>query len=242
MMGIYKVAVVEDDAVQSETLADMLKKYGDEHDLRFIVSVFDSVENFFVSYKKTFDIVFMDIELPGMNGLAGAHRLREYDSVVTLIFITHLAQYAVKGYEVYALDYIVKPLVYKSFSVKLDRIVAHTDRRTDKDIIVSNRNEMYRLPVREIVYVEVSGHHLFFHKTDGGVVEICGSLSDLTEQLRGHAFARCNSCYLLNMRHIDKITKLDVTMCNGETLSISRSKRKTFLDELALYFGEVIEK
>ena len=117
----YRVVIVEDEVVYLDALKDMLSSYEKEKEVAFNITAYRDIETFLAEYRKCYDIVFMDIELPGMNGMDGARRLREADSSVVLIFVTNMAQFAVQGYEVNALDYILKPVTYKNFSVKLDR-------------------------------------------------------------------------------------------------------------------------
>ena len=112
------IAIVEDDGKEAEALLSYIKKYGEKSGTSFDVKIFSDAENFLESYKQGLDIVFMDIELPGMNGMDASKRLRALDRSVTLIFVTNMARFAVNGYEVGAFDFIVKPVTYGSFEIK----------------------------------------------------------------------------------------------------------------------------
>lgn len=237
MKNIYRVAVVEDEDICLDALTSMLERYGKERDVHIEVSAFRSIETFLLDYKSLYDLVLMDIKLPGMNGMDGARKLRQIDSVVTLIFITSMAQFAVNGYEVSALDYLIKPVSYSNFSIKLDRAVGIISSRENKRIVVYGKEEVNSMNVHDIVYVEVRGHHLIFHKTDGNEVDVCGSLSELSENLRESGFSRCNSCYLVNMKYVSKINSLTITVMDGTEIQISRRKRKAFIDEYTQYVG-----
>ncbi|MGN0814663.1 MAG: LytR/AlgR family response regulator transcription factor [Candidatus Coproplasma sp.] len=234
--GVYNVAIVEDEALHTDLLVEMLNCYAKTRGVLFSIASFNSIESFFTGYKP-FDLIFMDIELPGMNGMEGARRLRETDDVAVLIFITNMAQFAVCGYEVSAFDYIVKPLAYRSFSVKLDRAVAFLRNRADNHILVSNKDEVHNISLRDLLYVEVCGHKLVFHKINGEEVNTCGSLGKLAEELGGSGFSRCSSCYLLNMRYVSKVNGLTVELKDGTELQISRRKRKEFLDDFTIFIG-----
>lgn len=238
MRKIYKIAIVEDEAIWSDALKEMIKMFEREHDLTIESTLFTSIEAFLSGYKDRYDLVFMDIELPGMNGMEGARKLREIDSVVTLIFITNLAQFAVQGYEVSALDYLIKPVNYRNFSVKMLNALETIGKADDKRVAVFGKTEIHSMSINEILYVEVYGHHLLFHKTDGQCVDACGSLAVLEEELRDLGFSRCNVCYLINMKYITKICALNVILADGTELQISRRRRKDFLDEFAVYMGK----
>lgn len=237
MGKIFKIAVVEDEADCVEALQEILARYERERGCSIETVLFRSIETFLTDYKQCYDIVFMDIRLPGMNGMDGARRLREVDPVVTLIFITSLAQFAVQGYEVSALDYILKPVSYKNFSVKLDRALALLDARVEKTIVVSDKSGIKRMSVKDILFIEVRGHRLTFHLLSERTVEVCGSLEDLTAELKESGFSRCNSCYLLNMKYVSRVNAYTVTMHDGTELQISRRKKKAFMDELTAYMG-----
>lgn len=237
MNQIFKVAIVEDNPVGADNLKEMFTRYGKEAEVLFNLTVFDRVEKMLDYRRGCFDLVMMDIDLPGMNGMEGARRLREADSMVTIIFVTNLAQFAVKGYEVSALDFLVKPVSYKNFSVKLSRAVSVMRTRQDKKIVVCGKTEKNCIGVHDILYVEVRGHQLCFHKTDGSCVEVTGTLSALEKELHDFGFSLCNSCYLVNLKYVIKIDTLSVTLADGTKLQTSVRKRKSFLDEFTTFLG-----
>lgn len=237
MNQIFKVAIVEDNPVGADNLKEMFTRYGKEAEVLFDLTVFDRVEKMLDYRRGCFDLVMMDIDLPGMNGMEGARRLREADSMVTIIFVTNLAQFAVKGYEVSALDFLVKPVSYKNFSVKLSRAVSVMRMRQDKKIVVCGKTEKNCIGVHDILYVEVQGHQLCFHKTDGSCVEVTGTLSALEKELHDFGFSLCNSCYLVNLKYVIKIDTLSVTLADGTKLQTSVRKRKSFLDEFTTFLG-----
>ena len=116
------VAIVEDEESASKQLTEYINRYGKEQGEQFQVSLFSNVGSFLEPYKKV-DIVFMDIIMPGLNGMDGARQMREIDPETKIVFVTNMAQYAVQGYEVDALDFVVKPVNYKDFSYKMNRVV-----------------------------------------------------------------------------------------------------------------------
>ena len=238
MRKIYKVAIVEDEKIWSDALEDMLRRYEREQEVVFQSALYPSVELFLSVYKERFDIVFMDIELPGSNGMEGARALRKVDPLVTLIFVTNLAQFAVQGYEVSAMDYLVKPVAYPNFAAKMQRALHAINLSDSKRIVVTSKTDTHAMSVHEILYVEVRGHHLLFHRTDGTEIDVCGSLTGLEESLVGMGFSRCSTCYLLNLKYVTRISGLTVTLCEGTELQISRRRRKDFVEEFAVYMGQ----
>ena len=117
---MYRIALVEDELDAADALAAFLDRYAQERGLDFALARFTNAMDFELT-KESFDLVFMDIQMPGINGMEAAHLLRTYDEVTPIVFVTNLAQYAVRGYEVDALDFIVKPVTYFNFRMRMDK-------------------------------------------------------------------------------------------------------------------------
>lgn len=237
MRNQYNVVIVEDQPTHLNSLCEMLSLYEKENDVGFSVVSYSDIETFLTEYKKNYDIVFMDIELPGMNGMDGARRLREIDEVTVLIFVTCIAQFAVEGYAVNAMDYILKPVTYKDFSIKLDRALDCVEKNRDRYIVVKNRNNIIKMNISDVIYVESRGHHGIFHLISGKEVDVCITLHKLAQELSKYGFSLCNSCYIVNMRYIASITNNLIIMTDNSGLPISRGKKKSFLDEFLTYSG-----
>ena len=153
---MIKIAVVEDNKKDQAILTEYLKKFS----ARFEIETFDSAVLFLTDYKPKYDIVFMDIEMPYLDGMSAAAKLRQVDNCACLIFVTNLAQYAIKGYEVAAFDYIVKPLTYANFAMKMTRILTHIDTKTQKEVLVRTSDGIVRVDVSDIMYVEIAAHKI----------------------------------------------------------------------------------
>ena len=119
---MLQIAIVEDDDQEAKVLGNCLNKYSQEHKSAFAIQRFSDGAAFLSEDKKVYDLVFMDVEMPFMDGLKTAKKLREKDSQVVLVFVTKLFQYAVNGYEYNAADYIIKPIRFASFSLKMEKI------------------------------------------------------------------------------------------------------------------------
>lgn len=236
---IFKIAIVEDDKKQQENTINILKKYAGEHSLLFSYNSFENGFNFLDNYKAgLYDIVFMDINMPGINGLEASKELRKIDSDVILLFVTDFAQFAIRGYEVDAYDFIVKPISYEHLSLKFDRLIPNLKKRNEEvKINLKNGNQILSLNVDEIIYVEVKSHDTVIHCEDK---EYCVRipLSNIEEQLPKDKFYRCNHCYIINFKYVGKIDKYQLIMSNGEELTISHPKKKAFMSALMNYLGE----
>lgn len=201
---MIKAAIVEDEKPASDLIERYLSDYGEKTGEEFSVSVFREPVSFLENYKPVYDIVFMDIMMPNMDGMRAAHKLREADDTVLLIFITNMGDYAVKGYDVAATAFIKKPVSYFDFEQKMNRAVHVIRSRDDKVFTISSGFSKIRVFLRDLAYIEVIGHKCIYHLSDG-VIEGRNTLSALKVQLEPYGFMMCNNCFLVNPVYIKNI-------------------------------------
>lgn len=233
---MFKIFVIEDDDDMSKTLNTYVKKYSNEKGVELGFKRYTNAEEFLSTFQSGInDVVFMDIELPGMDGMTAAKKLREKFPDVLLLFVTNLAQYAINGYEVKAFDFAVKPFSYPQFVMKMDRICEYFNTVKQKEILVSSRQWKKVLSVSDIVYIEVNKHVITYHMKNQIIVS-SGTLKAILEKLSDESFSLCNQCYLVNLSYVDGI-KGNTLYIAGEELQISAPKRKEFLRNLTRYLG-----
>ena len=232
---MIRIALVEDDSSCKEQTVNYADRYAKENGVEVKIDCFGDGLEFLEKYSSDYAVVFMDIEMPYMNGLSVAKKLREKDEYVPLIFMTQMAQYAIKGYEVNAIDYVVKPVAYGTFSDKLKKAVKANEKYVDYDFTVAKKDGKLRLQTSKIYYVEVMNHKLVYHTVDGNV-ENSGSLSALERELVKYNFSRCNTCYLVNLRFVTALNENTVWV-GSDALAVSRSRKKSFFSDVAAYRG-----
>lgn len=232
---MYHIAIVEDEASFAAQLQEYLKKYQDENDIRFKVSVFGDGEEILKDYQPLYDIILLDIEMPKVNGMNAAEQIREQDTDVTLMFITNMATYAIRGYEVGALDFVMKPINYYTFSMKLTRVLKRTKQKAQQEILLTLPDGVKKLNVQQIYYIEVQNRMLSYH-TDEGVFEMRGTMQSVEQMFAPYAFAKCNHWYIVNLKHVSEVRKTTATVA-GHELEVSRRNRTAFLKALTEYVG-----
>lgn len=235
-MRNIRIGVVEDDPAACQRVLDYLNRYQTEFGVSFTVSVFDDGAKIVDKYTPIYDILLLDIEMKDMDGMAAARRIRERDDAVVIIFITAAPQYAITGYEVQALSYLLKPVPWFAFSQELKRSIAMVHRRADESMLVDTGSRQMRLELADVLYIESIRHTIIIHAF-GGKVSVSGTLKELEARLADHDFFRSNSCYLVNLRHVTGVEDQDCVMSNGERLRVSRPRKKAFLTALADYMG-----
>lgn len=224
-----RIAIVEDEDYQAQTLQRYLERFSSENRVDFTIRRFAEAVSLLDNYSLDYDLIYMDIRMPYMNGMDAAHRLRALDQDVLLVFVTTLTQYAIQGYEVEALDYIVKPINYYDFALKLTRALKKLPQEAAEGmLLVGSENGTIRINPRSVRYVEVTGHQVVYHTLNGDVQQY-GSLSQVEKELDATQFVRCNSCFLVNMQYVRGIKGYTLQLDDGE-LKISQPKKKRFME------------
>ena len=234
---MLRIAVVEDDKTYAAQLKEYLVRYGTEKNQKISVALFPDGEDIVTDYSAEFDIILMDVEMTFMDGMTTAERIREKDNEVVIIFTTNMPQYAIQGYKVDALDYVLKPISYFAFSQRIDRALTRVKKKEATYITVAQKGGKKKLNVDKICYVEVRDHDLIYHSTKGDIVTK-SSMKEAEDTLGGTKFFRCNRCYLVNLEYVEDFRGNDVTVAS-DVIQVSRARKKAFMDALNDYMNEV---
>lgn len=232
---MLQIAVVDDEREQRALLEDCLHRYERENGVPFGIVSYGDAQEFLCQDPGGFDIVLLDIQMPGLDGMAAARQLREQNRRLVLIFITNMAQFAIEGYAVDAMDFILKPVSYYRLAASLTKARGRLQTEAGVALVLHTKDGTYHLDSARVHYIEMFNHHTIFH-TEDGVFDTTGSLKKLEEQLAGQSFARCNIGYLVNLRYVRGVEGSDVVVA-GDRLLISRTRRKAFLQRMSEYFG-----
>lgn len=234
---MIKIAVADDERGERELLEKYYRELQKELCEELEIYLFESGDALLEGYDSSYDLVCLDIDMEGKDGISTAKEIRAQDSHVLIVFITNMAQMAIRGYEVRALDFVVKPVNYYSFSMKMQSALDMIKNKKSRNILISTPDGMNKLSTDELYYVEVEGHYLTYH-TVNGICRQKAPLKELEEKLEGLSFKRCNNCYLVNLKYVDCVSR-DELQIRGEWLKISRPRKKEFLQSLANYMGGI---
>lgn len=233
---MISIAIIDNNPEDCRQLEKKIDKFFTDKDLTYSVDSYTEPKGFLDSFSSQYDIITLDIGMPSMDGMTLARRIRKYDSDVIIIFITELASYAINGYEVEALDFMVKPINYYDFALKMKRAVSRlqTTMKAGR-IIVKTPQGVVQLRQRDILYVEIFGHWATYHTVDGEY-QYYGTLKDVEKLLEPSQFCRCNSCYLVNLSYVEKVDQVNCVV-GGHELRVSQTRRKEFINRLGQYFS-----
>lgn len=181
---------------------DYLNRYQQENGEQFTVSVFDDGARIVEKYTPVYDILLLDIEMSEMDGMAAARRIRERDDKVVIVFITAAPQYAISGYEVRALSYLLKPLPWFAFSQELKKSIDMVRRNGDDSMLIETGNGQMRLNLADILYLESIRHTIVIHTLDGKLLYQRHAQRHGSQASPTGTSSASNSCYLVNLKHV----------------------------------------
>lgn len=228
---ILDIAIVEDTREHAEVLKEYCAKFSCKEKIQINLRTYDSGVSFLNDDKQKYDLIFLDIDLPKINGMDVAIDIRKNDSATIIVFITNLAQYAISGYKVDALDYIIKPVSYFDFSIMMKKAIRKI-KEVDDFLIVKTKDGLRKIFHSNIVYLETVKHYIALHTVQGEEVLFRESLKDVERELDDDLFVRCNSCYIVNISHVNAVENNDVILPSGQILSISRSRKKQMMGKI----------
>lgn len=214
------IAICDDDSAVSEYLEHEVSAWADRAGNAWKISSFPSAEAFLFDYSenKSVDVLLLDIEMPGMNGMELARHLRDAKAALQIIFITGYSDYISEGYDVSALHYLMKPVSRDKLWSVLDRAAALLER-SEKRIILEGSGTSSLVPISEIRYIEVIGNYVTVYADRQYTVK--ATLASIESQL-DEAFFRAGRSYIINLDRVRRAAKKEVTLTTGELVPLAR--------------------
>ncbi len=231
---MLKIAFVEDSQEETERMREYCERYQKEFSTEIDLTVFPNGLQFLANYQPVYQLVFLDIEMPILNGMEAAKALYEMDKEAAIVFYTNMAKYAIKGYEVNALDFLVKPVSYATFRTKLKKWMPKLSDRRQKEFVLNlTGGNIVRLRVSDVRYIEGVKHYLIYHTVNGDY-KARGTVADAEKQFREEGFSRSISGCLVNLSYVTGIGK-DTVSLGSDALPLARLRKKEFMEEFMRY-------
>lgn len=230
------IVICDNNVTFLNTLSQYFDKYKSEHKTYLKLTLFKKGEDLINNYCFAFNIIFLDILIPDMDGITVAKKIRELDSRVVMIFLTSTLKYSLMGYSVGAANYMMKPISYKKFKMELDKAISYCNEPEQHFIIIKNATGIYKIYVNDISFIETCNHRTLIH-TKKKNITCFHNMKKLEKDLQDFGFIRCHSSYIVNISYIESVEKLLITLLSSEQIPISQQKRKHVMKTLAIYLG-----
>lgn len=227
MVCMLRIAICDDDRKVIINISDMLSRFFAARNIELILSTFFQGVALAEATERgeRFDIIFLDVLMPGINGIETAEEIRQYDENVKIIFLTSSAEFAVDSYAVRAWYYMLKPIREDSFFDIIGKAFVEIATRQEDSLILSIRGRLTRILLSELVYCEIINKTLFYHLMSGKVLEIAGNMVELEQKLLHYPFfEKTHRSYIVNLRYIETFTIKEITMTTKEVLPLARGR------------------
>lgn len=230
----YKIAICDNDAAQRDHLAKIVGEWARQGRYAIEIKAYPNAEAFLFDYdaEKDFDVLLLDIEMDGMDGVTLAKELRQGNEALHIVFITGYPDYIAEGYDVAALHYLMKPVKREKLAEVLGRAV-QIGKKTSPSLLVITDRETLRILYDDIYYAESQGHYMSFH-TAKEEYRLRMTVSEALEKL-GEGFYRCSRSYVVGLRHVSRITKSEVMLENQVSLPLGRGLYNEMNQKLISY-------
>ena len=230
VMGL-NIAICDDEKVIREQIKELAEK-----EMPCVCDGLYETGNALLAAGKQFDIVFLDIQMEGTDGIETAKRLRQRDEDTILIFITGIREYVFEAFDVAAFHYLLKPIEEDKFREVFHRAGRELKKRKSKrreTVFIKTRNRSFSLEKDSILYIESSGKKVEIHTT-GETIEAYASMNEMEGQL-GDGFFRCHRGYLVNMAYVAEYDSGSITLNNGEYVYLAKEKYGEFVKAYMRY-------
>ncbi len=225
---MLRIAICDDSLEEQTQLSSIIREYREINAERFEteLSGFCNALDMLAAMESglCFDIILLDVIMPGMTGIEAARELRTMDKTVKIIFLTTSPEFAVDSYDVSAFYYALKPIWKEKLFLVLDRAVTELRMDTDESILIKSSSGLARVFLYSIEYIEVVGRKIFYHRTDRTTLEASGSMNETQATLEEFPqFIKAHRSYMINLAHVDKLSQRNIKMSSGSLLPLPKA-------------------
>ncbi|MCL2463108.1 MAG: LytTR family DNA-binding domain-containing protein [Defluviitaleaceae bacterium] len=231
-----RIAICEDDHAQIKLTESYILRWAEANAVNVEIGTFNSAESFLFRWPHPmeFDVVFLDIQMGGMSGIELAKKIRKQDDRMAIVFVTGLKEYVLRGYDVMALHYLLKPVKEKDCRVCLDRAHELIKKQKSEAFLLPADGQVRKFLYSDIYYFDSSLHYIEVHTTKGDF-QYKKKIGDLEQELPGHQFVRCHRTCIVNLAYINSVEKTSLTLDGGQALPVSGDRRRAVNDAFLQY-------
>ena len=235
---MYRIAIVEDEKNDAEKLNNSLKQYLEKNNISASIHNYSDGDEI-IEEETNFDIILLDIEMKRMDGIQAAHKIRQKDEHVIIVFITRMINMALEGYSVDAADFLIKPLNPLNFETRMDRIFKKLALNKDRFIEVKNGQHKQYININDIDYIEAANKKVTLNLIDGNKINTTEPLYVMEEKLLKEGFYKPHNSYLVNLNQVKSLNNTDIKL-KTDTIPLSKHRRKDFLNALTAFKGNIL--
>lgn len=239
---MFSVGICEDDTVQQKYLEQSIIRWADSRHKKIVVQKYESSEQFLFENEGLlpFDLLILDIQMGRMNGMELAKKIREKNKSVQIVFLTGLKEYALEGYEVGAVRYLIKPLKQDALDMLLDGIWQESQKVRQESYVFTCNGETCRIAYDEIVYVEANGHYLNM-VTAQNAYQWKASFTSVSQDFEKMGFFLLRRGLYVNLEYVRRISGTDCILESGEVLPVSKSRYRKLNEAFIAYYRGMTE-
>ncbi|MEG1989044.1 MAG: LytTR family DNA-binding domain-containing protein [Oscillospiraceae bacterium] len=236
-MPFLHIAICDDDPMELSRVSALLAEYRRSHEVSLTAETYQSAtELLSVLPRRQYDLLLLDILMPGFSGIEAAHEVRSAGSTIPIIFLTSSLEFALESYQVKARDYLLKPVSGAKLFPALDALFAE-EQAPFAGLYVKTQNGIVRIPFARLEVLEVKNRHLYFYSADGSVREVSATLQDYEDKLLARPeFIKVHRSYIVNLEQMSELTPTDFLTSRGDKIPISRllysGVRRAYMDHL----------
>ena len=241
-----RIAYCEDEAAQAVYIRGMITEWAESRSTAAEVLLFGSAEEFlFKNEEYPYDMVLLDIAMKQMNGVELAHAIRGRDKRISIAFLTADRGFALEGYEVGAIRYLVKPVVKEKLYELMDALLAESAENAEdgKCFMVEEKGMLRKVKENTLCYMEACGHYTELHMADAAVIRIKESLGGIVSRIHDKdLFVKCHRSYAVNLIYVEKISRTECILSNTAVLPVSRSSYQELNEKFIKHYMGMDDK
>jgi len=241
---MFRIAVCDDDKTQLCQLSEFVKEYASRNATRFEVRLqcFENGADLLAAHEKgdRFHVILLDIIMPLISGIETAQEIREFDKVTKIVFLTASPEYALDSYKVKAFSYLLKSSSKEELFLLFDEAINELAIGEAAFIVIRSKAGLIKLYFHSLEYVEIDRRTIYYHLSNGGVIETFGSFNELEQKLLMHKrFLKPHRSFIVNMEHIKEISNGEIRTVSGNRIPVPRASFSRIKDAYFRYsFGE----